>query len=61
MSIVCFVLIFLSTFIRLCVTMDTVEKENELASSLEENGEEDQVESYSKNQQAEATGHSTEQ
>ena len=59
MSIVCFVLIFLSTFIRLCVTMDTVEKENELANALEENGEADQVDSYSKNQQAEATGHET--
>ena len=41
MSIVCFVLIFLSTFIRFCVTLDTVEKENELADGLEENGEAD--------------------
>ena len=31
MSIVCFILIFLSTFIRIAVTMDTIEKENELA------------------------------
>ena len=37
--------------------MDTVEKENELAEGLEENGEEDQVESYSKSQEPVESGH----
>ena len=48
MSIVCFILILLSTFTRFMITLDTVEKENELASELEENGEGNEVESYSK-------------
>ena len=31
MSVVCFILILFSTFIRICVTMDTIEAENALA------------------------------
>ena len=45
MSIVCFILILLSSFIRICITLDTIEKENKLAEQREEQGEE--VESYS--------------
>ena len=44
-SIVCFILILLSSFIRLCVTLDTIEKENKLAEEQENEGED--VESYS--------------
>ena len=35
MSIICFMLTFLSSFIRLIVTMDTIEKEDKLAKGLE--------------------------
>ena len=39
MSIVCFILIIFSTFIRIMVTMDTIEKENALAEQQEANGD----------------------
>ena len=45
MSIVCFVLVLFSSFIRLAVTLDTIEKENKLAEEQENEGED--VESYS--------------
>ena len=31
MSVLCFLLIFLSSFIRLAITLDTIEKEDKLA------------------------------
>ena len=40
MSIISFLLIFISTSIRLAVTMDTIEKENKLAEIKDENSEE---------------------
>ena len=40
MSILCFLLIFISTSIRLAVTMDTIEKENRLADIRDDNKEE---------------------
>ena len=45
MSIVCFILIFFSSFVRVCVTLDTIEKENALADKQEDEGE--PVESFS--------------
>ena len=45
MTLVCFILILLSSFIRLTITIDTIEKENKLAEQQEKNG--DEVESFS--------------
>ena len=38
MSIICFMIIFLSSFIRLVVTLDTIEKENRIAEIHDNNG-----------------------
>ena len=45
MSLVCFILTFLSASIRLMITLDTIEKENTLAEEQEDEGVE--VDSYS--------------
>lgn len=53
MSIVCLILIFLSTFIRICITLDTIEKENAYAAQQEKEGE--PVESFSNDLQGGTT------